>query len=87
MCALLNVNRGMCWVNRSVHGCKGHGVCIYNSARACVCVLASSKDMESETSNNQKGKYAKGCLQAKNNNVVCFCSDIISVVMSAALKG
>lgn len=42
--------------------------------------------MESETSNNQKGKYAKGCLQAKNNNVVCFCSNVISVVMSAALK-
>lgn len=42
--------------------------------------------MKSQSGINQKGKYVKGCLLAKNNNVVCFCSNIISVVMSAALE-
>lgn len=62
-------------------------MCGYNSqARACLCVRASCGDMESEPSKNQWRKYAKGCLQAKNNHVVCFCSIVISVVMSAARK-
>lgn len=42
--------------------------------------------MESQNGINQKGKYVKDCLPAKNNNVVCFCGNIISVVMSEALK-
>lgn len=66
-------NTGMCWVHRSVHGCQGH-VCVDITVRACARVRAcvSSRDMESDSSNNQRGKYVKGCLQAKNNHVVCF---------------
>lgn len=70
-------------VNGSVHGYKGHE---YVYIIVCVFVCVSGRDMESQSGINQKRKYVKGCLLAKNNNVVCFCSNIISVVMPAALE-
>lgn len=76
----------MYWVNRSVHGYKGHE---YVYIIECVSVSVSvclSRDMKSQSCINQKGKYVKGCLQAKNNNAVCVCSNIISLVKSETLE-
>ena len=39
-----------------------------------------------KAASTERGKYVKGCLQAKNNNAVCVCSNIISLVKSAALE-
>lgn len=79
----LNVNGAVCWVNGSVHGYKGHE-CVYIIRGVRVCV--SCRDIKSKSFNNQKGKYVKGCLQAKDNNILCVSRNIISLVKPEALE-
>ena len=65
---------------------RGMSLCVYNQGCVCVSVHVSSRDMKSPSSINQKGKYVKGCLQAKDNNAVCVCRNIISLIKSEALE-
>ncbi len=76
----------MYWVNRSVHGYKGHeDVYIIECMSVSVSVgLAETRSLKAAST--KKGKYVRGCLQAKNNNAVCVCSNIISLVKSETLE-